>query len=330
MNDNDKALVAQQGNLIQNFDDVNRIGKAMAASGYFKDAANVAQAIVKIMAGREMGFGPFASMNGINIIKGKPSVGANLMAAAIKGHPSYDYRLLELTPKQCVIAFFENGQKIGESHFTIEDAKKAGIGSMIPPGKPASMLEMFPRNLLFSRAISNGVRWYCPDVFAGNVVYTPDELDMGVETIDAPAIIVEAEIAESDSGEVADSLRPKKSLSRPYPAEVVRRGLHQKAVAGGPPASQAQAVFCSRKFREAFAPAKDAEKMYHLSLSWLWGVDSAKKLTKSQASATLSWLLGDNKPDESGDTPLSEYVSAEAGNVYRAALKEAGQVDMFD
>ncbi|RLC84867.1 MAG: hypothetical protein DRJ03_13170 [Chloroflexi bacterium] len=220
MNDNDKALVAQQGNLIQNFDDVNRIGKAMAASGYFKDAANVAQAIVKIMAGREMGFGPFASMNGINIIKGKPSVGANLMAAAIKGHPSYDYRLLELTPTQCVIAFFENGQKIGESHFTIKDAKKAGVGSMTPPGKPASMLEMFPRNLLFSRAISNGVRWYCPDVFAGNVVYTPDELDMGVETIDAPAIIVEAEIAESDSGEVADSPRPKKSLPRPYPAEI--------------------------------------------------------------------------------------------------------------
>ncbi len=29
--------------------------------------------------------------------------------------------------------------------------------------------------MMFSRAISNGVRWYCPDILVG--VYTPDELD---------------------------------------------------------------------------------------------------------------------------------------------------------
>jgi hypothetical protein len=40
---------------------------------------------VKVLAGRELGFGPFASVNGIHVIKGKPGiVSANLMAAAVK------------------------------------------------------------------------------------------------------------------------------------------------------------------------------------------------------------------------------------------------------
>src|SRR5262249_34188203 len=36
------------------------------------------------------------------------------------------------------------------------------------------------RNLLFARAVSNGAKWYCPDVFAGNPVSTPDEIDPAV------------------------------------------------------------------------------------------------------------------------------------------------------
>ena len=35
--------------------------------------------------------------------------------------------------------------------------------------------------MLFARAMSNGVRWYCPDVFAGMAVYTPDEMGADVD-----------------------------------------------------------------------------------------------------------------------------------------------------
>jgi hypothetical protein len=34
--------------------------------------------------------------------------------------------------------------------------------------------------MLFARAMSNGARWYCPDVFAGPA-YTPDELGADVD-----------------------------------------------------------------------------------------------------------------------------------------------------
>ena len=76
---------------IDNISELMTIGKAMSASGYFNDAKDANQAIVKILAGREMGFGPFAAMSDIHIIQGKPVVGANLMAAAVKSHPKYDY-----------------------------------------------------------------------------------------------------------------------------------------------------------------------------------------------------------------------------------------------
>jgi len=156
--------------VVSTYDEVERAAKAMVASGYFADTKAISQGIVKILAGQEIGFGPFASMNGVYIIQGKPSFGANMMAAAVKASGRYNYRVTEMSDKACEIAFFENGQQCGSSRFTIDDAKKAGTKN----------LDKFARNMLFARAMSNGVRWYCPDVMNGSAIYTPEEL--GVET----------------------------------------------------------------------------------------------------------------------------------------------------
>jgi len=164
----DNALVN-----VEDIDAIERIGRAMAASGYFSDAKDAAQAIVKICAGRELGFGPVASMTGINIIKGKVTVGANLMAAAIKRDPRYDYRVAALTDERCEITFFEDGQELGRSIFTKEDATAAGLMN--------DTWRKFTRNMLFARAMSNGAKWYCPDACGGAPVYTPDELGAPVD-----------------------------------------------------------------------------------------------------------------------------------------------------
>lgn len=155
-------------------DDVMRLGDVLAKSGMFADARQGAQAVVKILAGREMGFGEIASMTGIHVINGRVSVGANLMASAVKKSGKYDYRVTENTEKVCAIEFFQGGQNkyesIGVSRFTIEDARKAGTKN----------LDKYPRNMLFARAMSNGVRWFCPDALGGAPVYTPEE--MGADT----------------------------------------------------------------------------------------------------------------------------------------------------
>jgi hypothetical protein len=67
--------------------------KAFAESGMFTDVKSAAQAIVKIQAGQEIGIPPFASMTGIHIIQGKPTIGAGLIASRVKGSGKYDYRV---------------------------------------------------------------------------------------------------------------------------------------------------------------------------------------------------------------------------------------------
>ncbi len=153
------------------FDTMQRMSLALYKSGYFKDSQNEAQAIVKVMAGHELGLPPFASMSGIHIIQGKPALGSNVIATLIKNDPRYNYRVKELSDKVCTIEFYEDGQPCGESVFTAQDAQKAGVKNM----------NKFPRNMLFARAISNGAKWFTPGIFGGAPVYTPAELGADVD-----------------------------------------------------------------------------------------------------------------------------------------------------
>src|SRR5690606_16696347 len=207
-----------QGLQINTIDELARVAKMMADSGFFADAHSAAQAGVKILAGQAWGIDPFSAMTGIHIIQGRPSVGAGLMAAKVKGSGRYDYRVREMTDKVCSIEFFEHGESIGTSTFTIEDAKKAGTKNV----------DKFPRNMLYARAMSNDARWFCPDVFT-TPAYTPEERgaqvdgDGNVITVEhrpagrleeAPAAPPEPEA----EGEPAESLSVD-DFADPVPAE---------------------------------------------------------------------------------------------------------------
>lgn len=152
--------------------EIQTISKTFYESGLFSDTKSAAQAMVRILAGQEIGIPPFAAMSGIHIIQGKPTIGAGLIASRVKGSGKYDYKVIEMTDKICTIEFMQGGASIGKTSFTIEDAKKAGTKN----------LDKFPRNMLFARCISNGVKFYCPDVFSGPV-YVPEEMQNITEDI---------------------------------------------------------------------------------------------------------------------------------------------------
>ena len=191
---------------IRTIDDLSRLSVMLAKSGFFSDTKEAAQCGVKVLAGLELGFPAIASMTGIHIINGKPSIGANLMAAAIKRSDKYNYRITRHDNDGCTIVFYENGEVVGESTFTREDAAVAGALE----GKNAHTWKKFPRNMLFSRAMSNGFRWHCPDLFTGAVVYTPDELDLATDeegnlvkttpSVPTPATVVEPQITKNGNG----------------------------------------------------------------------------------------------------------------------------------
>lgn len=190
--------IVKSPQVINTFEDVERAARAMSASGFFPDSKQAAQAVVKILAGREMGFGAFASMTGVAIIQGKPVVGANLTAAAIKQTGKYNYRVTSHTDQECAISFYEGGIStehcVGVSRFTMEDAKAAGLTNK-------DNWKKYPRNMLFARAISNGQKWYAPDVYNGVTVYTPDE--MGA-TVDEEGNIIEGETLPIEKHRVID------------------------------------------------------------------------------------------------------------------------------
>jgi hypothetical protein len=174
--------------IVKSAADALTIGETFFKSGMFSDIKSAQQAVVKIMAGAEMGISPFAAMSGIHIIQGKPTIGAGLMAARVKGFGKYDYRVLEHTDKVCSIEFGtkvpgSDIKSLGISTFTIEDAKKAGTKN----------IDRFPKNMLFARAMSNGVKWYTPDIYE-NPVYVPEEMEQVTE--DTTAHVVETPSAK--------------------------------------------------------------------------------------------------------------------------------------
>ena len=158
---------------VHSVDDLARLARVFAASGLFGKSGNqetqIAECAIRLMAGMEAGFSPFASATGVHIINGKPAFSSNLLAQAVRRHPEYDYRVLEKTGTTCRIRFLANGEVLGDEVFTIEMAERAGLTK-------SPTWRSYPEAMLFSRALTAGMRTHWPDALGGNPAYTPDEL----------------------------------------------------------------------------------------------------------------------------------------------------------
>ena len=152
----------------------------------FPNLESVSQAVVKIMAGRELGLGPFAAMDSFDLIKGRIAPSGNLLAGLIKASAKYDYEVVRLDAKGCILAFHlknpdgSPGRRLGEFSFTEEDAKRAGLAT-------GENYKKYPVDMFFNRAMSAGQKKYCPDVTLGVRTYTPDEL--GVQPKPAEVVV---------------------------------------------------------------------------------------------------------------------------------------------
>lgn len=158
---------------VSSVDDLARLARVFAASGLFGRAGNqetqIAECAIRLMAGMEAGFSPFASATGVHIINGRPAFSSNLLAQAVRRHPDYDYRVLEKSATTCRIRFLSHGEVLGEETFTIDMAERAGL-------LKNPTWRSYPEAMLFSRALTAGMRTHCPDALGGHPAYTPEEL----------------------------------------------------------------------------------------------------------------------------------------------------------
>jgi hypothetical protein len=300
-----------------------KLGQLIAQSGYFQDAKQAGQAVVKVIAGREIGLGPIASMTGIYIVQGRVAFGANVMAAALKRTGRYTYRVTELTDNRCTIDFFEivggKREPIGASTFTKEDAAKAGTKNM----------DKFPKNMLFARAMSNGVKWYAPDVFAGAPIYTPEELGAEVnedgDVIDARPIL-QTETKTEQQAVSGKEEQKTEVLTRPYAPAELRLGLLNKVKAHkADNASANQRKLAVITLANCFA-GEHADKNRHTFQKWIFGVESSKDFADAHVLALLDWL----KPaqDSGGAWGPDKMAEREALAVIGQAMIDAGQLKL--
>lgn len=187
---------------------VYRLAEAMASSGMFKDVKKAEQAFVKMVAGRDLGLSPMQSMQGLHVVEGGITMHYATLGYFVRAREGYDFRAgwLKHAPRLmvdageperpdevvvvwmdeedpgdmrevigAVVVFTVNDTQRGVSRFTLDDARRANLIK----ADPRAAWNTAPRNMLLARAMSNGVKWFVPEVLGGLPVYTDGELDLG-------------------------------------------------------------------------------------------------------------------------------------------------------
>lgn len=286
---------------------VAKLGDIFTRSGYFRDVRDQAQAVVKILYGRELGFSPVVSMMGIHVIEGKPSLSSNLLGTLVKRSGKYDYRVTESTDKACRLEFFVCGagkrESLGFAAFTIEDAQRANLV------KPNSGWAKYPKAMLFARALSAGVRLHCPDVSACPL-YVPEELGATVDEEGAvtelpksarPVDVTTEDIEIGGHGNQADAVSKGTTTApdKPFTPELpIEESLPVKE-----PSVEYITVNQQKNFhRECRAAVKPARSNEADSLTYTWltenGYVDENKLPTAARIPAAGWLATRNNAVE--------------------------------
>ncbi|NJO31397.1 MAG: hypothetical protein HC874_30455 [Richelia sp. SL_2_1] len=129
---NELALAVRSNELGLTLKDMKELATVFVASGRFANDKDVAQAMVKIQAGAEIGLKPFESMANIYFVNGIRAFSYPLVASKINASGRYKYRVLENDNSHCVLVFSEkmddgSWEEIGKSTFSEEDANVGWI-----------------------------------------------------------------------------------------------------------------------------------------------------------------------------------------------------------
>lgn len=219
--------------------DIEKMAGIFIESGFFPDLKKAAQAMVKIIAGQELGFSPMVSMTGIHFFQNKIEFSSTLKASLIKGSGKYDYKVIDHTNDRCEIAFFQKrgGEWVScgvPVVYTWQDATAAGLTNK-------DNWKKFRSDMLFAACIRQGQRRYCADVLHG----LGDEQDGEyADTVDAQAIenakaegmTVDAEHVETlPSGEQVDTKTGEIIDVEPEPAEDADAKAEREAISAEEP-----------------------------------------------------------------------------------------------
>lgn len=200
-------------------DEAMRMAAALYASKLLPVGIRSPEAAFAIIViGRELGLSAMQSLRSIQIVKGKPTLSADLILLLVKRNPACErFQLVESTDRRALYETKRVGEDATSMALTIADAARAGLlGS--------ENWKKHPKAMLRARCLAALARAVYPDVVLG--VYEPDELveparaqggDVSpelealtlLERIEGAAVMGDLNEAWSDFGEAKDRLAPQ-------------------------------------------------------------------------------------------------------------------------
>lgn len=161
-----------------------------------------AELAVAIVKGAAMNMDPITAANSLYVVKGKPAMYAETMAALVKG-AGYDIWAEEATDESVTVCVRRKGSDIVHaSTWTIERAQKAGYMSN-------KKYETNPQQMLYARALSEACKRGAPEVLAGLSSVEEETVNVG-----------EAEVKPMQRKRKPAKVKPS-DVSEPEPAPVV-------------------------------------------------------------------------------------------------------------
>jgi hypothetical protein len=186
------------------------------------------QAVAIMLKGRELGVPPMYALSNIAIVKGKPTVSAEMMLALIyRDHGKRAIRVKESTNTACTIEYRLDGwADVSTYTFSMDDAAKAGLAT-------SNTWKQYPAAMLRARCISAVARMAFPESIAG--MYVPGELGDNVTVNDDGEVVSATVTVDSDTGEIAAQPRqiaphaPELAVKAPEDTTRAMRALHAEA-----------------------------------------------------------------------------------------------------
>ena len=151
-----------------NMAEAMQFAETMAASSFVPKAfqGKPADIVVAVQWASEVGLAPFAALQSMAVINGKPSLYGDGMMALITGHPEYvshkEWR--EGDEAFCTIVRMRFGEKVETTRsFSMNDAQRARLTGKGP-------WQQYPKRMLQMRARGFAARDSFPDALAGVII----------------------------------------------------------------------------------------------------------------------------------------------------------------
>ena len=181
---------------------------------------NPANVLIAVNLGQAMGLGPAESLYRINVIQGKPTASAELIAAQVR-KAGHKLRIDKDEERQSVTATIV---RCDDPDYPISETRDAAWAKSMGLASKDNYRKQ-PMTMLTWRAITAAAREACPEALYG-VAYTPDEMSdfqpesKATEASAAPrsAAPAKAKAQQKTARNAAEYMQPVRDLFKPWAA----------------------------------------------------------------------------------------------------------------